>query len=188
LRFSGFIILGVAVLIECYDTFWGDGTTFRYQRSWLGDAEFWRIVTAHFDHLGWLHLFLNAAFLVILLACFSALFLGWRLIVLFLLNAVLISVLFYLLCPSLVWYVGMSGVLYSLLVYALILDASFPVWLRLGVLMCVLVKVAYEQFFLAEQGWSASLIGGPVAHVAHWYGVWSGFVFAAMVKVVQRWK
>ena len=53
------IIVGVSILVM----FAGDAgkELLRYDRVWIGQGEFWRLISGHFAHLSWSHLALNSA-------------------------------------------------------------------------------------------------------------------------------
>ncbi|MFY9476209.1 MAG: rhombosortase [Aquabacterium sp.] len=89
----------------------------RYERSTLLQGQWWRALTGHFLLLGWAHACLNLAGLwlccVLAEARVSAPGLVARLLVL----GLGVSALLCTLSPSVAHYVGLSGVLYGLLVW-----------------------------------------------------------------------
>ena len=93
---------------------------FRYERDWTSTGEIWRNVTAHWVHVGWLHLLLNALGLVI---CVSLTNPGWsirRWLTISITVAIGISIMLTLFNPEVSDYAGYSGVLYGLYVLAAI--------------------------------------------------------------------
>jgi rhomboid family GlyGly-CTERM serine protease len=78
-------------------------------------AEFWRLWTAHWVHVGWMHFFLN----MLAFACLPFIFphaRNWHLCVLLLILPPFISLIFYLYLPYIDAYAGLSGVLHGLYV------------------------------------------------------------------------
>lgn len=154
----------------------------RYAREPLADGEFWRLLSGHFVHLGWGHLLLNAAALLLVWALT-----GTRMsLTNWLLSGALIVVVidagFWWLEPQLAWYVGLSGVLHGLLVAGLLV--SWPSLRMETVLLCSLIvlKLAYEQLYGALPG-SGLAAGGAVVVDAHLYGAVGGLLAATIVKI-----
>ena len=153
----------------------------RYARSQIGDGEFWRLLSGHFVHLGWGHLFMNAAALMLVWALVGArmTLTNWLLS-----SAFIVAVIdagFWWLQPQLAWYVGLSGVLHGLLLAGLLV--GWPSMRTETVLLCFLMalKLVYEQLLGPLPG-SASAAGGAVVVDAHLYGAVGGLVAAAVVR------
>ena len=143
---------------------------FRYQRDWNSSGEIWRLVTAHWVHVGWMHLLLNGLGLVV---CVSLTTPGWA-IARWLINsitmAVGISIMLTLYNPEVIDYAGYSGVLYGL--YMLAAISLFPRDRLVAVLIMVAIvgKVSMEQFNLYDFN-SGDIIGARVIVDAHLYGL-----------------
>jgi len=160
-----------AVAIECLEML--AGIDVRYVRSAILQGEWWRLLTGHLDHLGWAHLGLNAAFLVLLLTLFKPLQSWAKTLLLWLLICLAISFLMLFLSPQLQWYVGLSGSLYGLLIFGLVSDKNYALGLRFVISLIVIAKVMFEQL----EGASAQvsqIISGPVAEESHLYGLMAG--------------
>lgn len=172
-----------AGFIECLDLL--QVIDFRFQRTLILKGEWWRLITGHLDHLGWVHLGLNALFLALVLMIFEPL---QR--VLFTLTAWLSSVILISLCllffsPTLIWYVGLSSSLYSLLIIGVIRDVRFSPFVRVGVVVLVSTKVWFEQG--DKLPWVSKIISGPVAEVSHLYGVAVGIVMVIIMFSMSRY-
>jgi rhomboid family GlyGly-CTERM serine protease len=153
----------------------------RYERALLW-AEPWRFLTGHWVHLGPSHLWQNLLGGVLItlwlgrglprgaglwLLPFLALGVSWGL---------------YWREPQLVWYVGLSGVLYGLLLAGVIPLLS---WRRPELVLLfwgVLLKVGHEQW-AGPSSWVEESVGGPVVVAAHLYGAFWG----ALVGALTRW-
>ena len=167
-------IINVAVMVVLQ---LGTIELLRYQQSWYVENEWWRALTAHWVHVGWVHLLLNAAGFAIAIGIARP---NWqiRLWFAYLLSiAIFISLMFSWLNPELGWYVGFSGVLFGVYIVASVqLFKSEPV---VAVLLFGIVagKVVLEQFSNFDVG-SSDLIGAPVIVDAHLYGLIGGLLIA----------
>jgi len=131
----------------------------RYDRVALESGEYWRLVSAHFVHLGWAHLWPNLAALLIIGALFQDLLRGLDWVVAGLVSAAAIDTGLFLFDPGVQWYVGLSGV---------------------G--LCA--KLLYEQT-VGAMPFSAG-VGGAVIVAAHLYGAAGASVWAAIGHFVRR--
>ena len=155
------------------------------EQAW---AEPWRLFGAHFVHLGWNHLGLNLAGLVLLWLLLGDTLrpLGWALGVVVLALGVSIG----LLCcsPAVGWYVGFSGVLHGLFAAAAVVSLRRLTPLALAILVVLVVKLLAEQLGAGDP-LTADLIGGAVIVDAHLYGVLLGLgygVFLLLLVLAPR--
>jgi rhomboid family GlyGly-CTERM serine protease len=174
-RSRSFIFIALCVLLSAL--LQGAMLQLRYEHVLL-DIQPWRMVTAHWVHLGWRHYALNMlAFLFIpyLFPQFSI----RSLIACLLLLSMFISLCFYWFMPYLVDYTGLSGVLHGMYVLAALQSLSYPKLRKFGLLVlgCIVVKLSWEQLFGSE---SAAFIQAPVIIQAHQFGVLGGMLFAAI--------
>ena len=143
---------------------------FRFERDWVDDLQLWRLFTAHWIHVGWMHLLMNALGLIVCVSIASPNWSIQRWLLQCLSMALGISILFTLQNPELHWYVGFSGVLFGL--YFL---AAVDLYARdrlIALLMggAIVGKVVLEQYTGFEVT-SSELIGAPVIVDAHFYGL-----------------
>jgi len=177
------IIVGIAVVLAVY----GDSGRewLRFDRTAVANGEYWRLVSGHFVHLGRSHLVLNAAgFLLIwyLVSPFFALR-QWLLITLYVIAGIDLG--FWLLEPSLQWYVGLSGLLHGLLAAGVVggfRSGRLDVWI-LGA--ALVGKLAYEQLLGPLPG-SEESSGGAVIIAAHAYGALTGAIIAGVILIRVR--
>jgi len=142
----------------------------RYQRDLVEQGQLWRYLSAHWVHVGWMHLLLNALGLVI---CVSLTQPGWSSARWLLCSTVIgigISLLLMLHNPQLRDYAGLSGVLFGL--YLL---TAFSLYARdrliaVLIIAALVIKVAMEQTGLYDFN-SSELIGARVIVDAHLYGL-----------------
>ena len=150
---------------------------FRYDHDWLQTGQVWRLVSAHWVHVGWNHLALNMLGLAI---CVTLAHPRWSLgrwLWQSLCLAICISTLFTLQNPELHWYVGFSGVLFGL--YFLAAHDLYARDRLVALLMggAIVIKVIIEQYTPFELD-SSGIIGAPVVVDAHLYGLLTATVIA----------
>ena len=128
------------------------------------------MLSAHWVHLGWMHLALNALGLVI---CVSLTHPGWS-PVRWLLSSIIIgfciSLMLILFNPEVRGYAGLSGVLFGLYLLAAISLYPRDRLIALLVIAALVIKVTMEQTGFYDFN-SAALIGARVIVDAHLYGL-----------------
>jgi rhomboid family GlyGly-CTERM serine protease len=174
-----FMVASLLVMV-CLQIF--GSQNFRFQQDWFQQAEFWRIITAHWIHFNWQHLLLNGLGLVLCVAIARPTWSMNRWIVYNILLAVGISMLFTWLNPELDWYVGYSGVLFGVFLLAAIelFKTERVIALLLGIGVCI--KVILEQNSSVTVT-SSEFIGVPVIIDAHLYGLLLAVVMALSNQV-----
>ena len=165
----------------------GDDATqlLRYQRDAVLAGEWWRLVSGHMVHLGWSHLGLNlAALLLVWLLVGRALSLQqWTLLFVFGCVGISLGLLWWL--PQLDWDVGLSGVLHTMVVAGggrLLLQGDRE---ALVVLLIVTAKVGYEMWQGPLPG-SREAAGGEVVYQAHALGYGCAVLFVVAQQLTKR--
>ncbi len=150
--------------------------TFIYWRDSLF-PQVWRIWTAHWVHVGWIHYFLNMLAFICLPFIFPQ-FKSLHISVLLLLLPIAVSLSFYLFFPHIMAYAGLSGVLHGLYVVAAMVCLPKQEERHFSILVLLLIagKLLWENTF-GQMG-TAELIGSPVLVEAHLLGASSGFMYA----------
>jgi rhomboid family GlyGly-CTERM serine protease len=132
------------------------------------------LLTAHIVHLDWHHLLLNELGLVLVWALFAADYdpIEWTIIVFS--GALAISSGLWWLSPRVGWYVGLSGVLHTIMGAGCarhLAERAHDRWILIG---CFAAKLAYEQLGGREP---------PLVVVdAHLYGAACGFLVGALLS------
>ncbi len=156
----------------------------RYDRAAILEGEWWRLLTGHLVHLGWAHLALNLAGLLLawLLAGGALQPREWGVVLGG--TALLSGLALLVFLPALEWYVGLSGVLHGLLLAGVL--AGWRAGLRDAPVIAglVVVKLVWEQVSGPLPG-SVEAAGGPVVVDAHLYGGISG-VLALLAVLAWR--
>lgn len=151
----------------------------RYERSFILEGEWWRLLTAHFVHFNFTHLALNLVGWWIFLKLGGYLFSLKQLTLNLLISALGISLLLLIFQPHLQWYLGFSGVLYGLLFMVGLQLALQPQrWLGLALIGTISLKLVGDTYNNSQAMYSAQLIGAPVVLVAHGYGLLLGLVLS----------
>ena len=169
-------MLAIMVILQLFDF-----SELRYQYDWLAKGEYWRLLSAHWVHVNWRHLMLNAAGLLLCMSIASPRWLIRQWVVYHLILALGISILFYLRNLQLEWYAGYSGVLFGL--YLLAAVDLYPREKIVALLLAaaISIKVILEQTSDLKLD-SSEFIGTPVIIDAHLYGILLGLTIA----LVQR--
>ncbi|WP_159910854.1 rhombosortase [Pantoea sp. 18069] len=153
-------------------------TLLRHEPQALAAGQWWRLLSAHWIHLSGAHAALNACGLVLCCALADATWSTGRLLARMAMLGMGISLLLWALSPQTTDYVGMSGVLYGLMVWML-LPALRARRDGMAALMLLLVLA-----WLGWQSWAGPdpreemLIGGYIVTQAHWFGALGGLVGA----------
>lgn len=157
----------------------------RYQRGAILEGQWWRLISGNLVHLGWSHLLLNLAGLVLVWLLFHhALSLrSW--IVVTLASALAVGAGLLLFDPALQWYVGLSGALHGLFAAGLVAALSSGNRAEWLLLMLFVAKLTWEQLVGTMPG-TAELAGGNVIVDAHLYGAVGGAVTAGALVMLRK--
>ncbi len=145
----------------------------RYERQGIFAGEVWRLLTAHFVHLGWAHALLNACGVMLCCAMAPNQFqpahagrLALRLLVL----SIGVSGLLLIFSPQISNYVGLSGVLYGLylLGFAPLARDRDPITITA---LLLLGGWTLWQLLAGPSADEERLIGGNIVSQAHLYGL-----------------
>ncbi len=169
-------MLAIMVILQLFDF-----RDLRYQYDWLAKDEYWRLLSAHWVHVNWRHLMLNAAGLLLCMSIASPRWSIRQWVVYHLVLALGISILFYLRNLQLEWYAGYSGVLFGLYLLAAIDLYPREKIIALLLAAAISIKVILEQTSDLKLD-SSEFIGTPVIIDAHLYGILLGLTIA----LVQR--
>jgi rhomboid family GlyGly-CTERM serine protease len=176
---GGLLLVGCALLMGA--ELGGDAArlVMRYDRAAIVAGEWWRLVSAHFVHLGLEHAALNALGLVLMWALFARDFRPAAWLLILVASIATIDIGLWLRDSTVEWYVGSSGVLHGIMAagtLAHLRRRDLDGWI-LAVFM--IVKLAYEQYTGAlpfAEG------GATVVVSAHLYGAIGGFIAAVTQK------
>ena len=157
----------------------------RYQRDAIIDGEWWRLLSGHLVHLGWSHLWINLAGLLLLWMLIGRAFssLVWWGLILGCSLGISLGLLWWL--PGLVWYVGLSGVLHGMLFAGSLRLALRGEREAMVIIAVMLAKVSWELWQGPLPG-SSDAAGGDVVVQAHALGCLSGAIYMAVLSFAVR--
>ncbi len=154
-----------------------------YRRGELSAAP-WRLVSAHWVHLGAVHAGLNAAALALLAALVGRCLSTRAWLGLWLFASLAISVVFAAGMPTLERYVGASGVLHAIATAGGIALFSRQ-RLESVLLLCgITAKLVWEQLE-GPSAATAKLIGGNIVAEAHLIGAIAGLVYGLTFELFR---
>ena len=164
------LLLACAVVL--LPTLFGPSLTamLRYERAAIGTGQAWRLLTGHFVHLDLQHALLNVIGLCLLWTLFAGFFTFGEAVFILLLSVASIDTGFWLLDPSLQWYVGASGLLHGVMAAGTLQLLRLRDRLAWPTLALFLAKLTWEQL----QGPLPLESNGPVVVNAHLYGAAGG--------------
>jgi rhomboid family GlyGly-CTERM serine protease len=182
---SGWWLLGLLILALVLLSLLGENARLllRYERGSILQGEYWRLLTGHLVHGNWLHLFLNAAGLGLLVGLFPDHYSPRQWLFIALLGLVAIDVGFVLWEPQLLWYVGLSGVLHGALA------AGAVAWWRYeSKRLALALSVIFVGKLVWEQVHGALPLSGGLAVVvdAHLYGALGGAIAGTILWLKSR--
>lgn len=162
----------------------GDVSSLRYERGALL-AEPWRLLTAHLVHLGWMHLALNMAALLITWSLLNWAIGagGWCAVIVTCAVGVSLGLAWF--SPAVAWYVGFSGILHGMLAAGALAGLRRMRLIATVLLALLLAKLGFEQF-VSGDGATSMLIGGAVIVDAHLYGAIAGAFCGAWLLFAAR--
>jgi rhomboid family GlyGly-CTERM serine protease len=159
---------------------WGE-----YRREAIEGGEWWRILSAHFVHLGWGHLWLNLAALLLIAMLLEETLSMTEWVATTLVAALAIDLGLYLWNNDVKWYVGLSGVLHGYVAVAAmrLLEERPGLGIVLG--LGIGLKLVWEQA-VGPIPFTQASAGGPVVVAAHLYGAAGGVAVAAAGFLLRR--
>lgn len=152
--------------------------TFMYNRMSVGNGEYWRLLSAHFVHLGPTHLVLNLAGLLLVWLLVGRYYSTGRWLFVLVVSVAVTSAAFWFIDRNLLWYVGLSGVLHGLLLAGAIQGLRTLPSESAIIIAIVVAKLAWEQLAGPMPG-SEAVSGGDVVVNAHLFGAIGGAIAAA---------
>lgn len=183
------MIAVISILAFAGEFFMGDSATqlFVYHRNLIAQGEYWRLFTGHLLHTNGFHLLLNLAGLILLWALHGRFYSIKNYCALFVFCALGTSIGIFYGTPSLIQYVGLSGVLHGIFVFGAIMDIVAKDKTGYLLFIGVFVKIAHEQIYGASTDVS-DLIEASVAIDAHLWGAVGGLVFTIIYLLFFRFK
>ena len=158
----------------------------QYQRDAIGQSQLWRLLSGHLLHSNNWHLLMNLAGLLLAMLLHSHYYRAASLCLQWGLCALLIAVAMYFYSADIAIYVGLSGLLHSMLTLGALRDIQLKMTTGWLLLAGLLIKVSFEQW-QGPDAQLAQLIDASVAIDAHLYGVIAGLAIGLAAAIIQRY-
>lgn len=156
-----------------------------YDRSAIGDGQWWRLVSAHLVHLNTAHLAMNLLALTLVIALLRTACAAATWFVAYAAMSLAVSAALLAFEPGLARYAGASGVIHGLLGFGALLRLPAARVESTILLTGLFAKLAWEAGSGPLAG-SEALIGAPVITASHRYGAIAGIVLALVVGALRR--
>jgi rhomboid family GlyGly-CTERM serine protease len=157
----------------------------RYDPAAVGAGQWWRLITAHAVHLGWGHLSMNLAALILIGLLLEDVLEPLEWLTATIVSALAIDAGLYFFEPGVEWYVGLSGVLHGLATYGALSLIRRRSSVGAGLAIGLLAKLVWERWW-GPLPFTAAHTGGPVVAAAHLYGAAGGTVAYAVAALIRR--
>lgn len=148
----------------------------RYERAAVAAGQWWRLFTGNYVHLGWPHVLLDQAGLVLLWILCGERLRGWRWVLATVAGSWAVGLGLWWAWPNVTWYVGISGVAHTYWAAGALLLIVARRWEGGALLVFLAGKLAWEQASGAGLPTSDALLSGPVLTAAHLIGAIAGVV------------
>jgi len=160
-------------------------TALRYERSGLEAGELWRLITGHLVHLGPSHMVMNVIALAVLALVLGPLLRGRDWIWIGLAAALAIDGGLYWANPSVLWYVGLSGVLHGFWAGACTFGLARRRPEAVPLTLLLAGKLGYEAF-VGPVPLTGEIAAGPVVTAAHAWGALGGAAAPLVLLAIRR--
>ncbi len=152
----------------------------RFSREDISNGQWWRLLTGNLVHLGYPHLFLNLAGLAVISLLLAPAMSPIQWSITGLSSMIGVGLGLWWFDPHLQWYVGLSGVLYGLLLGGAIAEFRHQKLIATIIAVYTIGKIVWEQLFGAVES-SEKITGGNVIVNAHMYGMVCGGAAAFII-------
>lgn len=136
----------------------------------IQQGEYWRVFTGHLGHLNFTHGLMNVLGFWACCYFFADVYRLRDFVIWLLLGAPLLSLAMLFFDPPLHYYLGLSGLLYGWLMFAIVAGFRTLPWLHALGFIVLVGRVAWEQTPGYNTGYLLHSIGGVVYVNAHLYG------------------
>ena len=155
-----------------------------YHRAAIIEGQYWRFITGHLVHSNGWHLLLNLASLIMIGLLFSQHLSIKTWLLVFLCSAFSISAAYFWTAPEFDYYVGISAVLYAVIIIGAMLDFKEQPLVAVLILLVVTGRVIWQQFSGSVDA-LAELIDERVAIESHLFGIITGYAIGLFLLLWQ---
>ncbi len=156
-----------------------------YHRSAIADGQIWRLLTGHLIHSNLWHLLLNLASLLMIGWLFSQHLTYKFWIIVFTLSALMISFAYYFTAPQFEYYVGLSAILYAVIIIGALLDIKHQPMIAGLILLVVTGRVIWQQIYGTADDLE-QLIEQRVAVESHLFGIITGYLLGLILLLREK--
>jgi rhomboid family GlyGly-CTERM serine protease len=187
--FSGWLPILAVTLVTVVLGLFGDAARdlLAFDRQAIAAGALWRLISAHFVHLGFSHLVFNLAGLGLVWFLVGNAFSHRQWLLIWSASIAAVAAGLWVYEPQLAWYVGLSGVIHGLLAAGVAGEMShgrLDTWVLAA---AVVGKIAWEQYVGPLPG-SEQASGGTVIVNAHLYGAVGGLLGYVLILIRVRTK
>jgi len=156
-----------------------------FERTLLAEGQYWRLITAHFVHLSWLHLLMNSLALALFQWLYGASFPPWRWLAVLPSLCLGISLGLYWGTPGIDWYRGFSGVVIGMLATGALLNLRQQPLFNAAVCATIVAKVLLEQW-QGQAVITTAFNSVPTVVDAHLYGATTALCYFGLEAVTRK--
>ncbi len=156
----------------------------RYAREGVQHGEWWLFITGNLVHMGWGHVILNLAGLLMVWWFFIGEFNNLEWLWIFSVSGLFVTFGLYFFNPDLIWYVGLSGLLHGLFMAGGFRLMKKEFTFAATLIIVIAGKLTYEQLVGSLPG-TSDMSGGPVVVDAHLYGAIGGVVAFLLLEFIE---
>ena len=156
-----------------------------YHREAIIDGQYWRFISAHLVHSNGWHLLLNLASLLMIGWLFSQHLSVILWLLVFVCAALSISAAYFWIAPEFDYYVGISAVLYAVIIVGALLEIKQQPLMATVILLVVTGRVIWQQFSGSVDA-LAELIDQRVAIESHLFGIITGYILGLAILLWQK--
>lgn len=182
-----YVVFGALLLVLSQLALWVN-PYLHFNTELIQQGQYWRLYTGHFAHLNVSHGLMNVLGFWACCYFFADVYRLRHFSVWLLVGTPLISLAMLWLDPSIHYYVGLSGLLYGWLMFAIVAGYRTQPWLHGLGFVVLMGRVLWEQMPSYDTGYLLESIGGLVYVNAHLYGAILGLVAGAVVLSLRTLK
>ena len=184
---SLYVTLAVVVLATAILQVINDGLAgiFSYHRADFLQNIYFEWLTPSLVHFNWMHWFFNIANLIAIVVLFYRVWSTKKLLTFFAISSAFIMINLYMFNPGIGSYVGMSGVLYALVIYGGLQNLQYNKLISVIVLLYAVLKLFFGETVNHLMGVDVALSGLKVIRDVHWYGAGIGILIYLLCKGIK---
>lgn len=154
-----------------------DASPFMYSREEFLSSIYWQWITPSLVHQNWIHWFLNISNLLAVLVILNHVWTVKKVSLIFASSSLFTILCIHFYSENFSYYLGMSGILYTLVVYGAIKSINRNPYISIFLLLYVLLKLVAHDWVNHIMGVDIILNDLIVLTDVHWYGAMFGLIY-----------